>query len=321
MTVVRIKGFKIFRDRHGRERCYHRKTGLPIDLQKHPRGSPEFLAECARIGALVSTTAPKPGTLGLLIQAYRAHPAFSDLAPRTRADYQSIFNDLQPIADTPLVKFDKPLVVRIRDKAASKGRVFANHLKALLSVVFGWGAERGYVAANPASGIKYPTPQRPARCKPALGRRRARGDACWRPAPYLAAHCVDDVLRTWPKDALTLPRTFYKAGEIATRRSKTGEPVFWLCPAPLAAILEAAPTHNAVTLCANSDGRPWTVSGFRTRRYSITSSARPSSESGTVIPIALALFKFRNNSTLVDSCTGRSPGFSHASNIATHMAV
>jgi hypothetical protein len=27
-----------------------------------------------------------------------------------------------------------------------------------------------------------------------------------------------------PKDALRLPRTFYKAGEIATRRSKTGEP-------------------------------------------------------------------------------------------------
>ena len=36
-----------------------------------------------------------------------------------------------------------------------------------------------------------------------------------------------------PKDALTLPRSFYKAGEIATKRSKTGEPVFWPCPAPL----------------------------------------------------------------------------------------
>jgi hypothetical protein len=28
-----------------------------------------------------------------------------------------------------------------------------------------------------------------------------------------------------PKDALTLPRNFAKAGEIATKRSKTGEPV------------------------------------------------------------------------------------------------
>jgi integrase len=52
-------------------------------------------------------------------------------------------------------------------------------------------------------------------------------------------------------------------GEIATRRSKTGEPVYWTCPAPLVMILAAAPKHDAVTLCANSDGKPWTVSGFR----------------------------------------------------------
>jgi integrase len=57
-----------------------------------------------------------------------------------------------------------------------------------------------------------------------------------------------------PRDALTLPKGFYKAGEIATRRSKTSEPVFWECPAPLAAILAEAPTHDAITLCANSGG-------------------------------------------------------------------
>jgi hypothetical protein len=31
MPVIRVKGFKIFKDRHGRERCYHRKTGEKID--------------------------------------------------------------------------------------------------------------------------------------------------------------------------------------------------------------------------------------------------------------------------------------------------
>jgi hypothetical protein len=30
-----------------------------------------------------------------------------------------------------------------------------------------------------------------------------------------------------------------------------------------AAILAEAPEHDAITLCANSDGKPWTVSGFR----------------------------------------------------------
>ena len=42
MTVVRVKGFKIFKDRHGRKRCYHRKTGEKIDLAKAPMGSAEF---------------------------------------------------------------------------------------------------------------------------------------------------------------------------------------------------------------------------------------------------------------------------------------
>ena len=66
-----------------------------------------------------------------------------------------------------------------------------------------------------------------------------------------------------PKDALTLPRSFYKGGEISTRRSKTGEPVFWPAPEPLRSILDSAPPHDAITLCANSHGRPWTESGFR----------------------------------------------------------
>lgn len=66
-----------------------------------------------------------------------------------------------------------------------------------------------------------------------------------------------------PKDALDLPRIAYREGEIALRRSKTGQPVFWPCPANLTAILSAAPRHDAMTLYANSNGRPWTLSGFR----------------------------------------------------------
>ena len=66
-----------------------------------------------------------------------------------------------------------------------------------------------------------------------------------------------------PVDALKLPRTFYKDRAIATHRSKTGEPVFWPAPAPLREILDTAPKHDAMSLCANSDGKPWTESGFR----------------------------------------------------------
>jgi len=44
------------------------------------------------------------------------HEAFTDLAPRTRSDYQAVFNYLKPVDDTPLSRFDRPLIVRIRDK-------------------------------------------------------------------------------------------------------------------------------------------------------------------------------------------------------------
>lgn len=265
MTVVRVKGFQVFKDRHGKWRCYHRRTGTPIDLVKVPMGSAEFFAECSRIAEFSKAAAPRPGTLGLLIAEYRAHAAFLDLAPRTRSDYQAVFDYLKPIADTPLVRFNKPLVVRIRDKAAgSKGRKFANDVKARFSGLFAWGSERGYIGANVAAGIKdirrkkgLPDANRPwadeerdavlaavpAHMKPAIGLMMYAG--------------------LGPKDALSLPRNFYRPGEIATKRSKTGEPVFWPVPEPLAEIFDAAPRHSATTLCANSSGLPWTESGFR----------------------------------------------------------
>lgn len=50
MTRIRVKGFKVFADRYGAKRCYHRATGEKIDLKKAPLGSAGFFAEVARIG-------------------------------------------------------------------------------------------------------------------------------------------------------------------------------------------------------------------------------------------------------------------------------
>ncbi len=47
------------------------------------------------------------------------------------------------------------------------------------------------------------------------------------------------------------------------RRGKTGEPAWFNLPDAVVQVLKDSPTHNAITLCANSYGRPWTVSGFR----------------------------------------------------------
>jgi integrase len=273
MTIVRVRGFQIFRDRYGKWRCYHRATGTAIDLAKAPLGTAEFFTECMRVAELAkeraeraAAIAARAGTLGALIEAYRGSAAFQDLAPRTKADYQKIFDYLSAIASTPLVAFDRPLVVRIRDKAAaSRGRRFGNYTKAVLSIIFSWGTERGFLESNPASHIKGLRRQKGA---PEANRpwsdieRQAVLDAA--PGHLRPAIALMMFTGLGPKDALTLPRNFAKAGEIATRRAKTGEPVFWPMPSQLAAILDAAPYHAATTLCANSKGRPWTLSGFAT---------------------------------------------------------
>lgn len=266
MTVVRVKGFQIFKDRHGRMRCYHRRTKTAVDLTKAPFGSAEFFAECARIAeAGKLALPPKPGTLGLLITEYRKHAAFTDLAAHTRADYQRIFDYLRPIEGTPLTRFDPPLVVRIRDKAAEGGRRrFANYVKAVLSTVFSWGVERGLLTTNPAKGVKNIRRPKgtPDANRPWMdSERHAVLDGS--PPHLLPALALMAFTGLGPGDALRLPRTYYRDGKIATRRSKTGEPVYWPAPAPLRDVLQNAPAHDAMTLCANSDGKPWTISGFR----------------------------------------------------------
>ncbi len=102
MTVVRVKGFQIFLDRHNKPRCYHRATRTPIDLRKTPLGTQAFFAECARITEKAKITAPaKPGTLGMLIAGYKTHRAFTDLAPRTRSDHDRLPNFPPPNHDPP----------------------------------------------------------------------------------------------------------------------------------------------------------------------------------------------------------------------------
>jgi integrase len=265
MTIIRVKGFQIFDDRHGKPRAYHRRTKTPIDLTKAPLGSAAFFAECARITEISKVTASaKIGTLSYLIEQYKAHSAFTDLAAHTRNDYQRVFEYLRPIADTPLGRFDPPLIVGIRDKAAERGRRFGNYVKAVLSLSFSWGVERGLLASNPAKGVKN---IRRARGTPDANRpwtdaeRHAVLDGA--PAQMRPALSLMMFTGLGPGDVLRLPRTFYKDGAIATRRSKTGEPVFWPAPMPLRDILEGAGKHDAITLCANSGGRPWTESGFR----------------------------------------------------------
>jgi integrase len=83
------------------------------------------------------------------------------------------------------------------------------------------------------------------------------------PGAYEGGYRLNDVYRSRPQGrALAAPELLQRRRDSDQARSKTGEPVFWPCPAQLTAILAEAPPHDAITLCANSRGKPWTQSGF-----------------------------------------------------------
>lgn len=269
MTHIRVKGFKIFKDRHGKPRCYHRSTGHKIDLEKTPMGSAEFFAECARITAISEarkSQAPKPGTLGGLTKAYFDTEHFGNLADATKRDYRKCADFLHPIRDTPVSAISTPLVAGIHDKAANKiGWRRANMVRTFLSQVFRYGIPKGLIDRNYAAGvIPKPRPKdRPYANRPWTVEERA---TVLEQAPPHVRVAIALIINTGldPSDALKLTRRQIDGDTIWGMRGKTGEEVAIPIGPTLQAALDKAPTHDAVTILASSRGQPWTYNGFST---------------------------------------------------------
>ena len=150
-AVIRIKGVKTVTAK-GKVYHYHRRTmtrlpGLP--------GSVEFLLELRRLDAKGEKAAGMPGTLGGLVNAYRASPEFQNLAATTRASYDVAFNILAPNAGRPLVTITTESLYELRDALAKvRGRTVVNHVIVVLGIVFGWAIKRRLVRGeNPARGV------------------------------------------------------------------------------------------------------------------------------------------------------------------------
>jgi hypothetical protein len=134
----------------------------------------------------------------------------------------------------------------------------------VLSLTFKWGVARGYVARNPAEKLQSIRRQKGA---PEANRpwTDAERDAV---AAALPLHMLVPVALMMfcgldPQDALSLPRSAIRDGQIDSKRGKTDVPVWIPLPAPVKAALTAAPQHSAITVAANSWGQVWTGSGFR----------------------------------------------------------
>jgi integrase len=264
-TVVRVKGIKRYFERKtGKWYAYHRKSGKRL---KSEFGTSEFFAELEAINTESKGMEAKPGTLGALIVSYRGSAGFKSLKARTKSDYEKVLEYLRPLAPSPLAELTQGWVARLRDKTFEKRkRKFANYVLTVLSILFEHGIEQELMPANPVSKVK---------------RVRKASDAAEANRPWLdyereavtgalPAHMALPVALMMycgldPQDALQLPRKAVSQGRLDTRRGKTGVPIWVPLPAPVIDALAAEPKHRAttLTLCANSYGKPWTVSGFR----------------------------------------------------------
>ncbi len=277
-----VRGLKRYKDRHGKIRLYHRATGTPIDATL---SAAEIAAEVARLDAAHKPNKAKPGTFAGLLESYKKSPRFTDLAPRTKADYHKCMDYLQPIGGTPLVVMNTAMMAKLRDKTVkTKRAAFTNHMLAILSSAFKHGKEYGLVDANPCMELDKAKMakdrRRPNRPWSAEERRNVLAAA---PHHLRAPLALARFLGIRRGDILKLPAIAYRNGYLTFSTSKTGKAMKLPVLGELRDILDEAPKGNVVTmLCVNSRGEAWTEAGFTTsvRKFFLQCEKRGIAEPG-----------------------------------------
>ena len=260
MTVVRIKGLKRYRSK-GQWFTYHRKTGIRL-MEEFGTGA--FMAELAAIERKQKGIETVPGTLGMLLEAYRSSPAFTDLAPATKYGYGRMMNLLKPLHDMPLTELTPQFIAGLRDKMVKQhGRRHANYVLSVISVACEFGREQGIVSENPVRGIKR---ARRARGTPQANRpwtqaeRRVVLEAV--PSQLRIAIALAMFTGLRKGDVLSLTKSAIRDGRIWRRTNKTGHELSLPIHPDLEKLLSTAPRHDAITIVATTNGTPWTESGF-----------------------------------------------------------
>ena len=267
-TVVRIRGLKKFVDkRDGRTYCYHRASGKRL---RSEFGTAEFFAELAAIDEAYKAKSKGDGlpkSLEDLIKRYLASPNFRELAAKTRKDYERLLCDLIGFkAELHLTAIDRPFVINLRDAYAThRSWSQANYLLRVLSIMFRFGFDLGVMSGNPAAGIKKL--KRPQNLEQA--------NRPWEPEEWDAMLKALPVHMRLPfilgnrlglriSDVVRLPKTAIRDGWIIYSTKKRDVEICQPLTADIREEILRAPAHQAETLCANSQGKPWTVDGLRT---------------------------------------------------------
>ena len=243
---------------------YHRLTGRKIEGEP---GTSEFL----RSYEAASRSAPRvrADTLAGLLARYKCSSEFSELAPRTREDYDAHLSAIErDWGGMPLQVFDDKRIRQDikdrRDLLAGRSKRQADYFLAVLSVVASYGVDSGLIENNQVKGIRKLY-------------KADRAESIWLPddingfvstasAELQLALIV--ALHTGQRqgDLLRLPWSGYDGRAITLRQGKTGARVYVPCTKALRAALDVA-SRRAVTILTNTRGQSWTPDGFGTSWY------------------------------------------------------
>jgi integrase len=260
--ILRVKGIKRVRAK-GRIYYYDRPSGQRITA---PYGTPEFFREIEQLRGTAQARKSMPGTLGGLIQAYRTSPEFIGLAPRTRSDYQKVFDYLANIEAMPLVQLDEAAVMVFRDRAfAQKKRRFANYVVQVLRLLFAWGRPRGMAPQLLADVSLIRKPRSAPKANRAWTSQECAVVLSTATGGLKVAIALGMYGALREGDVIRFPWSGYDGSALNWTQGKTGDPVWLPAHRDLRAILdEAARTKRAVTIVTNQTATAYTGNGFRT---------------------------------------------------------
>ena len=309
---IRLRGINSRRKRlaNGTLRTYYYawKGGPP--LRGEP-GTPDFVASYNK--AVSTRIAPPTGTLLALLFRFQESAEFQfGISPRTRKDYIKHIKRIErTFGDFPIKALDDPrsrsVFLEWRDRLAQTSLRQADYAYGTLARVLSWAHNRGLVIKNPCAkaGKLY---------------HGSRANKIWhddhvaqflRTAPTYLRLAMLLAINTGQRqgDLMRLPWSAYDGATIKLRQRKTGAYV----PIPVAdalkTALDAAQRRSPIML-TNSDGKPWSESGFQgawgkaTKRAGIRGLTFHDLRGTAVVTLARA----GCNEVEIYSITGHKPG-------------
>jgi integrase len=165
---------------------------------------------------------------------------------------------------TPLEHFTPSQIADLRDEwARGTGRRSVNYILAVLSVLMSHAVERDLIERNPIKGVKRVKRRAD---EPQVNRAWSLPERCAvleAAPPHLKLPIALGMFAGFREgDVLRLPKSAIKDGVITWKTSKRGVLVSIPVIGELVTVLAQSPNHDAITVCANSRGLPWTRDGF-----------------------------------------------------------